>query len=167
MSEVRRETRVTIRRTREADLPRVWEMIHGLAVFEKMEDILTGSRERLHTMLFGDHPVFFSHVAERADGRLVGYTLYHFTYSSFRTNHRMWLEDLFVEESARGTGAGHGLIRAFVADALDRGCHRVDWHVLDWNPALEFYKAHGAVRSDDGMIQYGLDTAAMKKLVES
>jgi GNAT superfamily N-acetyltransferase len=158
-------TAVTIRRTREADLPRVWEMIRGLAVYEKIEDILTGSRERLHGMLFGERPVFFSHVAERPDGRLVGYTLYHFTYSSFRTNPRMWLEDLFVEESARGTGAGRGLFRAFIEDSLARGCHRVDWMVLDWNPARAFYESQGARPTEVGWTQYGMDADKMRALL--
>jgi GNAT superfamily N-acetyltransferase len=131
-----------------------------------MTDILTGTRERLHTMLFGDSPVIFGQVAEAQDGRLVGYALYHFTWSSFRTNQRMWLEDLFVEESARGSGAGGALMRAFVADSLARGCHRVDWHVLEWNPARAFYESTGAERTEDGMLQYGLDAAAMKRFVE-
>ena len=156
-----------IREVRPDDLGYVWEMIRGLAEYEKLTEILTGTRERLQALLFVDPPAIFGRVAERADGRLVGYALYHFTYSSFRTNARMWLEDLFVDETARGTGAGHGLICAFVKDALAHGCHRVDWHVLDWNPAREFYEAHGAKRSDDGMLQYGLDTAAMRKLVDS
>ena len=160
-------TAPTVRRTRDSDLTRVWAMIRGLAEFERMTDILTGTRDKLHAMLFGASPVLFSHVAERADGRLVGYTLYHFTYSSFRTNPRMWLEDLFVEESARGTGAGDALLKAFAADALEHGCHRVDWHVLEWNPARRFYESHGASRSDDGMLQYGLDAATMRKLVGS
>jgi GNAT superfamily N-acetyltransferase len=148
------------------DLPRVWEMIGGLAEFERMTDILTGSRERLHQLLFEEPRAFFGQVAELPDGRLVGYALYHFTWSSFRTNQRMWLEDLFVQESARGSGAGHALMRAFVADALAHGCHRVDWHVLEWNPARGFYEALGAQRSDDGMLQYGLDASGMKRLVE-
>ena len=157
---------VTVRPIREADLPRVWEMVHGLAVFENMTDVLTGSRERLGTLLFAEPRAFFGQVAEKSDGRLVGYALYHFTYSSFRTNPRMWLEDLFVEESARGTGAGRALLRAFAADALAHGCHRVDWGVLEWNPARAFYEALGARPSDDGMLQYGLDAAGMKRLVE-
>jgi GNAT superfamily N-acetyltransferase len=78
----------------------------------------------------------------------------------------MWLEDLVVEESARGTGAGETLMRAFAADALAHGCHRVDWHVLDWNPARAFYESLGASRSDDGMLQYGLDAAGMRRLLE-
>src|SRR5436305_6473757 len=99
-------------------------------------------------------------------GRLVGYALHPFTYSSFRTNPRMWLEDLFVEESARGTGAGEKLFTAFVRDAASCGCHRVDWHVLEWNPARAFYERMGARRSDDGMLQYGLDAAGMVRLLD-
>jgi GNAT superfamily N-acetyltransferase len=78
----------------------------------------------------------------------------------------MWLEDLFVEETARGSGAGEKLLAAFVRDALARGCHRVDWHVLEWNPARAFYERMGARRSDDGMLQYGLDAAGMKRLLD-
>jgi len=151
---------------RPEDLPLVWEMIGGLAEYEHMTDILTGSRERLHALLFSEPRAFFGQVAVLPDGRIVGYALYHFTWSSFRTNQRMWLEDLFVQEAARGTGAGEALMRAFAADALAHGCHRVDWHVLEWNPARGFYERMGAQRSDDGMLQYGLDAAGMKRLVE-
>lgn len=157
---------VTVRPVRPNDLGRVWEMIRGLAEYEKMTDLLTGSRERLQALLFDAPPALFGRVAERADGRLVGYALYHFTYSSFRTSARMWLEDLFVEETARGTGAGEKLFDAFVEDALAHGCHRVDWAVLEWNPARAFYERMGAGRSDDGMLQYGLDTAGMKRRLE-
>lgn len=156
---------VTVRPMREADLPRVWEMIRELAVYEKLLDLLTGTRERLGALLFGEPPVMFGRVAEGAGGRLVGYALYHHTWSSFRTNPRMWLEDLYVEDAARGTGAGRELFRAFVEDALARGCHRVDWHVLDWNPARAFYESQGAGPSAEGWLQYGLDRAGMKRLV--
>ena len=162
----RAPAQVTIRPIRPDDIGVVWEMIRGLAEYENMTDILTGSRERLHELLFHEPPALFGRVAGRGDGRLVGYALYHFTYSSFRTNPRMWLEDLFVEESARGTGAGEQLFANFVRDALARGCHRVDWHVLEWNPARRFYERMGARRSDDGMMQYGLDATAMRRLVE-
>ena len=168
MSVPGREARpqATVRPIREDDLPRVWEMIRGLAEYEKLTDILTGSRERLHGLLFGQPPALFGLVAEVPERGLVGYALYHFTYSSFRTNPRMWLEDLFVEEAARGSGAGERLLTAFVRDAQVRGCHRVDWHVLEWNPARAFYERMGARSSADGMIQYGLDAVAMQRLLE-
>jgi GNAT superfamily N-acetyltransferase len=156
----------TARPLQPEDLARVWEMIRGLAEYEHMTEILTGSRERLQALLFAEPRAFFGLVASLPDGQLVGYALYHFTWSSFRTNQRMWLEDLFVRESARGSGAGEALMRAFAADALARGCHRVDWHVLEWNPARGFYERLGAKRSDDGMLQYGLDAAGMQRLIE-
>ncbi|MEQ1833474.1 MAG: GNAT family N-acetyltransferase [Candidatus Eisenbacteria bacterium] len=157
---------VAVRAVAAADLDYVWEMVRSLAAYEHMTDVLTGSPERLAGLLFHDPPALFGLVAQRADGRLVGYALYHFTYSSFRTNQRMWLEDLFVEESARGTGAGDQLFHAFVADALARGCHRVDWHVLESNPARAFYERQGARRTDEGLLQYGMDATVMRRVVE-
>ena len=165
-SDAARALRIIVRPIEPRDLPRVWEMIHGLAEFEKMLDLLTGTPEKLHVMLFGESAVMFGRVAERADGRLVGYALYHHTWSSFRTNPRMWLEDLYVEDAARGTGAGRELLRAFVADAFARGCHRVDWAVLEWNPARAFYESQGARRTEAEMLQYGLDLAGMRALLE-
>lgn len=157
---------VTVRPVRAADLDYVWEMVRSLAEYEHMSDVLTGSAERLAGLLFQEPPALFGLVAERGDGRLVGFALYHFTISSFRTNRRMWLEDMFVEESARGSGAGERLFQAFVADALARGCHRCDWHVTEWNPARAFYERLGARRSDTGLVQYGLDASAMKRIAE-
>ena len=154
---------VAVRAIEPDDLSRVWEMVRALAEFERLTDILTGDPQRLERALFGDPPQLFGRVAER-QGALVGYALYHFTFSSFRTNPRMWLEDLYVEDGARGSGAGEALLRAFVRDALARGCHRVDWHVLEWNPARAFYERMGASESADGMIQYGLDAECMRQL---
>jgi GNAT superfamily N-acetyltransferase len=153
-----------VRAVRREDLPRVWEMVRGLAEFEKLLDMLTGDAGRMERALFETPPALFGLVAERA-GALVGYALYHYTFSSFRTNPRMWLEDLYVDPSARGTGAGEALLAAFVRDALARGCHRVDWDVLDWNPARQFYERMGATPSADGFIKYGLDADAMRALL--
>ena len=153
-----------VRAIRREDLPRVWELVHGLAEFERLTDMLTGTSEKLGAALFDDPPQLYGLVAENG-GQIVGYALFHFTYSSFRTNPRMWLEDLFVEPAARGSGAGAALLAAFCREALARGCHRVDWHVLDWNPARGFYEAQGAAPSAGEMIQYGLDREAMERLV--
>ena len=156
---------VRVRPVHEADVPLVWELIRGLAEYEKMLDILTGTPEKLSALLFGSPAVMFGRVAEDATGTLVGYALYHHTWSSFRTNQRMWLEDLYVAPDARRTGAGRELFRAFVADSLERGCHRVDWHVLEWNPARAFYESQGAARTEAEMLQYGLDRAGMERLI--
>lgn len=157
---------VHARRVRRDEIARVWGMVRGLAEFERMTEFLTGDAVRLERALFGEPPQLFGLVAELDGGDLAGYALYHFTYSSFRTNPRMWLEDLFVRPEARGTGAGEALLAAFCADALARGCHRVDWHVLDWNPARGFYERMGAKPSASDLIQYGLDAEGMRKLAE-
>lgn len=156
-------TRVTVRPVRREDMPQVWTMVRELAVFEKLEDMVTGSEAAMSRALFDTPPMLFGLVAE-VDGTLVGYALYHFTYSSFRTNPRMWLEDLYVRESARGSAAGRALLAGFVRDALARGCHRVDWNVLDWNPARAFYERQGAEPSTEGWTQYGMDADAMREL---
>ncbi len=156
---------VRVRAVAPADVPRVWALVGELAAFEKLEDILTGSAEKLASALFTEPPALYGLVAER-EGRVVGYALFHFTFSSFRTSRRLWLEDLYVEPGARGSGAGAALLRAFVREALARGCHRVDWDVLDWNPARAFYERMGAVPSGGGFLKYGMDADAMRRLVE-
>ena len=154
----------TVRAIVRDDVARVWELVGELAVYEKIEHIRTGSAERLATALFSEPPALYGIVAEHA-GRIVGYALFHLTYSSFRTNPRMWLEDLFVEPAARGTGAGATLLRAFAEAALASGCHRVDWDVLEWNPARAFYERMGAAPSGDGFLKYGMDADAMRAML--
>ena len=155
---------VTVRPVRREDLPRVWEMVRGLAEFEHLLGMLTGDAARMERALFETPPFLYGLVAEQG-GALVGYALYHFTFSSFRTNPRMWLEDLYVDPAARGSGAGESLLAAFIADALARGSHRVDWDVLEWNPARAFYDRMGATPSADGFLKYGMDGDAMRMLI--
>jgi GNAT superfamily N-acetyltransferase len=154
---------VNVRAVRREDMPRVWEMVTALADFEHLRDMLTGDVARMERALFDTPPFLYGLVAEQG-GELVGYALYHHTFSSFRTNPRMWLEDLFVDPAARGAGAGEALLAAFVRDALARGCHRVDWDVLEWNPARAFYERLGAAPSADGFLKYGMDAHAMRRL---
>jgi GNAT superfamily N-acetyltransferase len=156
---------VTVRPVRREDLPRVWEMVRALAEFEHLLGMLTGDMARLERALFDTLPFLYGLVAER-DGALVGYALYHHTFSSFRTNPRMWLEDLYVDPGARAAGAGEALLAAFVRDALACDCHRVDWDVLEWNPARAFYERLGAAPSADGFLKYGMDANAMRALLQ-
>ena len=81
---------------------------------------------------------------ESASERPVGFALYLFNFSTFLTR-RILLEDLFVVENARGRGYGRAMIEYLAKTALDEGCGRFDWSVLDWNqPAIDFYKKMGA-----------------------
>jgi GNAT superfamily N-acetyltransferase len=152
-----------IRAPRREEIARVWEMIAGLAGYERLERELVGSAERLAADLFAERPPIECRVAERG-GALVGYALFFPVYSSFHTQPAMWLEDIYVESSERGHGTGRGLIAEVARLALARGCGRLAWVVLDWNrPSIEFYERLGA-RATEGWLQYGLDVPAMERL---
>lgn len=146
------------------EVPRVWEMVRALSVYEKLEHAVSGSAAALEADLFADPPRVECRVAER-DGRLVGYALYYFTYSSFRTRPGAWLEDLYVEPAERGTGTGRALLAEVARVALARGCRSVAWIVLDWNrPSIEFYEHVGAARSGGEWLTYAIDGDALARL---
>ena len=157
---------VTVRFARRDEAPAVWEMVRALSIYEKLEDRVNGSAERLAEHLFGPAPLVECLVAERA-GELIGYALFYPTYSSFRTQPMMWLEDLFVKSEARGSGAGRALLARLSSIAIERGCWRLSWEVLDWNqPSIEFYRKAGAHPADSGWLQYGFDRETLEALAQ-
>jgi len=155
-----------VRLARPGDLARIWELLLGLAAYERLEREVAGRPEQLGEDLFGPRPLLGCAVAE-SGGRLVGYALFYPVYSSFRTLPAMWLEDLFVEPAERGRGTGRALLAFVARNALDRGCRALDWLVLDWNrPSISFYERLGARPADGGWLEYGLDHAAMQALAD-
>lgn len=136
-----------IRAAQPGDVEGIWALMRELAVYEKLEDHMTGSPARLARNLFeGAWPPLDCFVAEE-EGGLVGYALVYGCYSSFWTRPLLWLEDLYVTPARRGSGVGRDLLRAVAAFAIARDCARVDWMVLDWNePAIGFYERLGAKR---------------------
>jgi GNAT superfamily N-acetyltransferase len=157
---------VAVRYAQPSDLEGIWDMLRALAVYEKLESYLTGSAEQLGNDLFGSRPKLECLVAEQGGG-LVGYALFFPVYSSFRTRGIIWLEDLFVKDEVRGSGAGRTLLARLAAIALERGCLRLAWDVLDWNaPSIEFYERMGASRNPVSWFNYTLDEAGMKALVD-
>ena len=156
---------LTIRDARPGDVPRMWEMLRGLAEYEKLTEILSGTPELLAAALFGDGPRLGGKVAERG-GKLVGYALFYPVFGSFRARWRLWLEDLWVEPEARGLGLGERLLAAVCREAEERGGYSVDWEVLDWNrPALEFYEHLGAGRIGTDWFRYRLAGDALRALI--
>ena len=157
---------VSVRDAAPGDLDRIWELVLQLAEYERLSESVTGSREELGEWLFGGKESTRVRVAEHA-GRIVGYTLFYVRYSSFRTRRRLWLEDLFVEPTARGTGAGLALMQDLARVALEGGCDRVDWDVLDWNAlAIEFYHRQGAAAVAREWTQFGVDESVLRQLAE-
>ncbi|MFD1949152.1 GNAT family N-acetyltransferase [Sphingomonas arantia] len=105
----------------------------------------------------------FAHVAV-LDGAVVGVALWFQTYSTWTGRPSLYLEDLFVADVARGTGAGKALFRALAREAVRRDCARIDWAVLDWNEtAAGFYEAIGA-RPSTGWQPWRIEGAALERL---
>lgn len=139
-----------IRPVREEDVEVVCDLIHALARYERLESHCKSTPERLREELFGPHAVIGCVLAwERNEStcaeRPVGFALYFYNFSTFLTRRGLYLEDLFVVEDARRRGYGRALIRHLARKALEEGCGRFDWSVLDWNqPAIDFYERLGA-----------------------
>jgi GNAT superfamily N-acetyltransferase len=133
-----------IRSAQEKDVEAVFELILGLAAYEKLTDSVTGDSDLLRSHLFGARAYAESIVAE-LDDRIVGFGLFFHNYSTFLTQPGLHLEDVFVLPEYRRQGIGKALMIAVAKIAFDRGCGRLEWSVLDWNqPAIEFYQSLGA-----------------------
>jgi len=155
---------VTIRAVTPPDVERVWELLRGLAEYENLTDILTGDSASLQRALFGPGDRLRGLVAERA-GRLIGYALFYPVFGSFRARWRLWLEDLYVEPDARGSGAGVALMAELARLAIEGGYVAIDWEVIDWNrPALDFYEHLGAHPIASEWLRYRLDTHALENM---
>lgn len=142
-------TEITIRRAVKEDCPRLMELIHELAVYEKAPHEVTATVAHLEEGGFGDKPVWWAFVAE-VDGRVEGFAMYYIRYSTWK-GQRMYLEDLLVTEKMRGKGVGKLLFDRLIEEAKERKFNGIVWQVLDWNtPAINFYEKYYNAQIDKG-----------------
>jgi GNAT superfamily N-acetyltransferase len=135
---------VEIRPARPEDVDLVLALIRELADYERLAHEVIAERETLARHLFGERPAAEVLIAELA-GEPVGFALFFHNFSTFLGRPGIYLEDLFVRPAARGRGIGGKLLARLAALAVERGCGRLEWAVLDWNePAIRFYRALGA-----------------------
>lgn len=134
----------TIRPATAADVGLILKFIRALAVYEREPDAVEATEEDLLRHGFGQNPYYQCVIAEH-DGAPAGFALYFYDYSTWLGRPGLYLEDLFVEPQYRGLGIGKALLRRIAAIALEKGCARMKWEVLDWNqPAIDFYGGLGA-----------------------
>ena len=132
-----------------ADVPLVVDLLRELAEYEKLAAHCDANVARLEEHLFGARPACECLVGE-LDGSREAFALFFPTYSTFAAAPGIWLEDLYVRPAARGSGLGRALLVELARLALERGCARLEWTVLDWNePAIGFYQRLGAQRMDE------------------
>jgi GNAT superfamily N-acetyltransferase len=135
---------ISIRPAHVDDAALILHFIRELAIYEKAEDQVEATVESLTSSLFGAGSPSRALICEQ-DGEPVGFAVYFFNYSTWQARKGLYLEDLFVLPSARGQGAGKRLLQHLAAIALQEGCGRFEWSVLDWNqPAIDFYDSIGA-----------------------
>jgi GNAT superfamily N-acetyltransferase len=125
-------------------VPVIADLIRGLARYEKLEDQVEMTEELLAAALFGERPYAEVVLAEE-DGLAVGFALFFHNFSTFLGRPGIYLEDLFVLPEHRGRGIGRTLLAHLARLAVERGCGRLEWAVLDWNrDAIGFYERLGA-----------------------
>jgi GNAT superfamily N-acetyltransferase len=135
---------ITIRKATPADVGQILVFIQALATYEREPNAVTATEGDLLQHGFAENPYYTCLIAE-LDGVPAGFALYFFDYSTWLGRPGLYLEDLFVLPEHRGAGVGKALLQRLAAVALEKGCARMKWEVLDWNtPAIDFYRAMGA-----------------------
>ncbi|WP_338466905.1 GNAT family N-acetyltransferase [Novosphingobium sp. ZN18A2] len=156
-------TTISIRSAAPPDLPLIAQLIRDLAEYEKLSHEVRFDMDVLGENLFGPRPGAEVVIGE-IDGTAQGFALFFHNFSTFEGRPGLYLEDLFVRPAARGAGLGKALLMHLASLALERGCARFEWSVLDWNePSIGFYRSLGARMMDDWRIMR-VDGAALARL---
>lgn len=153
---------IKFRKAVQADSGLILKFITELAVYEKMEKEVVATEENLAESLFGQRPaaeVIFA----LTGGTEAGFVLFFHNYSTFLGKAGIYIEDLYVKPEYRGKGIGRKLLEYIAGLAIERGCGRVEWWVLNWNPARKFYEAIGAKSMDEWTV-YRLSGHKLDKL---
>jgi GNAT superfamily N-acetyltransferase len=154
---------IQIQPAAEADAPLILQLIKALAEYERLGHEVVATEAMIRESLFGATPHAQAAIA-RAGGDAVGLAIWFSTYSTFLSRPGIYLEDLFVLPAWRGKGIGRALLRHLARIAVEQGCGRIEWSVLDWNEtAIRFYRSIGA-RPMDGWTVYRLTGDSITRL---
>lgn len=154
---------LAIRPATPSDIPLILAMIRELAEYEKLLDRVVATEALLADALFGNARRAEVLIAE-IDTQTAGFALFFHNFSTFVGRAGLYLEDLFVRPAFRSHGVGKALLARLAGIAIERGCGRFEWSVLDWNePAIGFYRKLGAVSQDDWTV-FRIDGQALVDL---
>jgi GNAT superfamily N-acetyltransferase len=153
----------TIRAGTELDVPVILDLIRQLAEYEQRAHLVEATEERLRETLFGARPAAEVLLAD-CERECAGFAVFFATYSTFLAQPGIYLEDLYVKPHMRGKGVGSALLQRLARIAVERGCGRIEWGVLDWNESsIRFYKNLGAEPLQE-WIKYRLTGKALERL---
>ena len=157
-------TAISVRFATVDDTALLLELIRELAAFERAPDAVRATEGDLRRHGFGPEPRFEALIASLG-GEPVGFALFSPRFSTWLGCPGLYLEDIFVREAARGTGVGRRLMARLAATALERGWNRIDFTVLNWNPARGFYRRLGIDHLDQ-WLRYGAGAETLRRLAE-
>ena len=137
--------KLNIYKVEEKHIPLLFELINGLALYEKRPQDMTGTKEELSYWLF-ERNIATAFIAE-SNGKTIGYALYYPIFGSFSAKGKVHLEDIFIKKEYRGQGFGKQFLSEVIKDVLTNGYSGMEWSCLDWNtPSIAFYDKIGASR---------------------
>ncbi len=135
---------ISIRPVTIDDVPTMMRFVIELARYEKAEHEVKATASDIEAALFGEQARVEALLCEN-DGEPIGHAIFFTNFSTWLGKHGIFLEELYITPEQRGNGAGKALLQAVAAIAVERGCGRFEWNVLDWNaPAIGFYESLGA-----------------------
>ena len=144
-----RDPRIALRFATADDAGLILDFIRQLAEYENLTHEMVTDEDQLRQSLFGERRVAEVVIASY-DGEAAGFALFFHNFSTFLGRPGIYLEDLFVIPKLRGRGIGRLLLSFLARLAVERGCGRLEWWVLDWNePAIRFYERLGAQAMDE------------------
>ncbi len=155
---------IRYRKAEKEDIHLIFNFIKELANYERMDHDMVTTEAVLAKSLFGEKPraeVVFAIV----DDQEVGFVLFFHNFSTFIGKPGLYIEDLYIKPGYRSVGVGKALIKYCAKIAIERDCGRMEWWVLNWNPARKFYEQLGAVAMDE-WVTYRLTHDKMKKLAK-
>ncbi len=154
---------LSIRPATESDVALILRFIEKLAEYEKLLHEVVATEAALRHYLFGPRPLA-EVVLAHWGAEPVGFALFFHNFSTFLARPGIYLEDLFVDPEHRGKGIGKALLIHLAKLAMQRGCGRLEWAVLNWNePSIQFYRKLGAVPKDDWTV-YRVTGDALQRL---
>lgn len=154
-----------IRPAAPTDAAQIHAFITELAIYERAAHEVIASVEDVRRTLFAEGAPAKALMC-LLDGRVIGYAVYFYSYSTWLGRNGIYLEDLYVTPEHRGIGAGRDLLRHLAQEAVANGCGRLEWSVLDWNePAIGFYESLGAEPQNE-WIRYRLDGERLTRFAQ-
>lgn len=162
MSEIKDHEKLKIRQATEIDTAQIIRFVRAIADFEDLSDHVVSSEDTIRKHLFGERPYAEAVIAELGENP-AGFAIFFHNFSSFLGRPGLYIEDIFVYPEFRSRGVGKALMEHCARVAADRGCTRMEWNALDWNPARKFYEHLGAEAHTE-WIMYRLEGKALLEL---